>query len=99
MSAQTQLFPKREAVQLLKDRVQAWCAEENRRERERVRLKGDKASSGTRQVFTMAAVVLIYISDSGKMDSSPTKRAIMCLSSKLLNKASWKKLRLTYSYS
>ncbi len=34
MVAQTQMFPKREAVQQLKDRLQAWCDEENRREQE-----------------------------------------------------------------
>ncbi|CBN77901.1 expressed unknown protein [Ectocarpus siliculosus] len=34
------MFPKREAVQQLKDRLQAWCAEENRREQEDVSLPG-----------------------------------------------------------
>lgn len=45
MTAQAQMFPKREAVQLLKDRLQAWCAEENRRELEGIRLPGG-ASTG-----------------------------------------------------
>ncbi|CAM9861868.1 unnamed protein product, partial [Hapterophycus canaliculatus] len=40
MTAQAQMFPKREAVQLVKDRLQAWCAEENRRELEGIRLPG-----------------------------------------------------------
>lgn len=40
MVAQTQMFPKREAVQQLKDRLQAWCDEENRRELEGVPLPG-----------------------------------------------------------
>lgn len=47
MAAQTQMFPKREAVQQLKDRLQAWCAEENRREQEGVALPGGD-STGTR---------------------------------------------------
>ncbi|CAM9303760.1 unnamed protein product [Ectocarpus sp. 13 AM-2016] len=40
MVAQTQMFPKREAIQQLKDRLQAWCSEENRREQEGVSLPG-----------------------------------------------------------
>lgn len=46
MVAQTQMFPKREAVQQLKDRLQTWVKEENRRELEGVTLPGG-ASPGT----------------------------------------------------
>ncbi|CAM9542434.1 unnamed protein product [Scytosiphon promiscuus] len=48
MAAQAQMFPKRETVQLLKERLQEWCAEENRRELEGVRLPGG-ASTGDRK--------------------------------------------------
>lgn len=57
MAAQTQLFPKREAVQQLKDRLQAWCAEENRREQEGAPLPGG-ASTGARQLRRRGLIVV-----------------------------------------
>eukprot|EP00903_Cladosiphon_okamuranus_P015357 g14183.t1 len=60
MAAQTQMFPKRAAVQQLKDRLQAWCAEENRREQEGVALPGG-GSTGNRAPRTWRAYEFIGV--------------------------------------
>ena len=72
MSAQTQLFPKREAVQLLKDRLQAWCKEENRREQKGVTLQGStpsgEATSERRQKESGVRVAgILYLVDCSKV--------------------------------
>lgn len=61
MAAQTQLFPKREAVQQLKDRLQAWCEEENRREQEEGVSAPGETSQGAARTVASTSILFCFV--------------------------------------